>query len=84
MISAKGMKPNDKTVSVYWLPLYNLEQNKSFSMNHYWMDAFGIITMGVLKTPPGEAQMGKQLNKHYSTQEWLQNWLSKYSMPLSV
>ena len=32
-ISAKGIKPNNETVSLYSLPLYNLEQNKSLSMN---------------------------------------------------
>ena len=31
---AKGIKPNYETVSVYSLPLYNLEQNKIFSMNN--------------------------------------------------
>ena len=32
--SPKGTKPNDKTVSLYSLSLYNLGQNKSLSMNN--------------------------------------------------
>ena len=69
MISAEGIKPNDETASVYSLPLYNLEQNKNFSMNNYKMNAFSIITPGVLKTPPRGDTDGKHLNKHYNTQE---------------
>ena len=82
MISAKGIKLNDKTVSVYSLPLYNLEQNKSFSRNNSigWMLSV-LLPPVVFKTPQGGAdEKKKKLNKHYSTQEQLQNWLSEYSM----
>ena len=34
MTSSKGIKPNDETVSVYSLSLYNLEQNKIFSITN--------------------------------------------------
>ena len=34
MISAKAIKPNNETMSVYSLTLYNFEKNKSFSMNN--------------------------------------------------
>ena len=33
-MSATGIKPNNETVLVYSPPLYNLEKNKSFSMDN--------------------------------------------------
>ena len=70
MISATVIKPNDETVSEYSLPLYNLGQNKSFSMNYSngWVPS-ELSPQGYSKHPSGEVQKGKQLNKHYRTWE---------------
>ena len=50
-ISAKGIKPNNETVSVYSLPLYNLQQNKSFSIHNTigWM--FLVLSPWGAQTP---------------------------------
>ena len=56
MISAKGMKHNDKQVSVHSLPLHNLEQNRSLQWvtlldEHFWYYHHG----GMQKHPGGGA-----------------------------
>ena len=52
MIITKGIKPNDETALVCSLPLYNLEQNKSFNMTNSigWM-LFVLLPEGCLKHP---------------------------------
>ena len=40
MISAKGIKPNDKTLPMYSLSLYNFDQNIRFS-KHLWVGTDG-------------------------------------------
>ena len=60
MISAKGIKLNDKTVSVYSLSLYNFDQNKSFIRGYpiQWMNLV-LSVWGHSKHTPGESQIVK-------------------------
>ena len=44
------------------------------------MDAFTIIAPKDAQNTPREVQMGKQLNRHYNTQELLSNGLFKFSV----
>ena len=59
MTSAKGIKPNDKTVPVHSLSLLNFDLNKNFSMTSHWMDEFSTIGTEVLKTHPNGGADGK-------------------------
>ena len=60
MISAKGIKPNDETVSVYSLLLYNFGQNKSFNKEYSigWMNLI-LSVQGCSKHMPGELKVVK-------------------------
>ena len=61
MISAKGIKPNDKTVSVYSLSMYNFDQNKSFNKEYSigWTYLV-LLVLEVLKTQPRRGTDGKK------------------------
>ena len=60
MISVKGIKPNDETVSVCSLSLYNFDQNKSFNINNsiVCMDVV-LSVQGCSKYTPGKGQIVK-------------------------